>query len=96
LATKTQAVKRARYDANQERKMQELEQIKKISLANKRREEEILLKKRRRDELVHRPLPMPRSEPPPQLKKSAKMLTIPKSPKLNTRVRATVRKSPSE
>jgi hypothetical protein len=92
LVTKAQAAKRAKYDAEQGMKTQELERIQKIANARRRQAEEVLMKKRRREELVHKPLPMPKFGPPSQLMRSSKMLTIPKSPKLNTKMRATGRK----
>ena len=88
LQTKMQAVKRLKFDTEVLQKQKEATLLAKQLQVKAQREEERRIKELRRTALVPKARPMPRLAPPPPPRKSAKMLTVPKSPKLSTSGRA--------
>lgn len=88
LQTKTQAIKRAKFDDSVLKRQREQELLAKQLQVKAQREEERRIKELRRTALIPKARPMPKLAPPPPPKKSGKMLTIPKSPKLSTSLRA--------
>jgi hypothetical protein len=88
LQTKVQAVKRLKFDTEVLQKQKEATLLAKQLQVKAQREEETRIKELRRTALVPKARPMPRLAPPAPPRKSAKMLTVPKSPKLSTSGRA--------